>query len=105
MLTRYRERYIYVRKEESLKLQMEVIALENAIYFLSVFTSTNRMEQISTEIMPQNLEVSVSARVHAELSNLHRAKTHLKVPNGVNKTMSRHKFKIATTIASLTWQV
>ena len=40
------QREIYGSKD--LKLQMEVIALENAIYFLSVFTSANRMEQIST---------------------------------------------------------
>lgn len=99
------QRYICIYISKDLKLQMEVIALGNAIYFLSVFTSANRMKQISTWIMPQNLEVSVSARAHAELSNLHSAKSHLKVPNGGNKTMSRHKFKIATTIASLTWQV
>ena len=29
-----------------------------------------------------NLEMSVSVRAHAQLSNMHFTKTHLKVPNG-----------------------
>ena len=29
-----------------------------------------------------NLEMSVSVRAHAQLSNMHFSKTHLKVPNG-----------------------
>jgi len=29
-----------------------------------------------------NLEMSVNARVYAQLSNLHYSKTHLKIPNG-----------------------
>ena len=42
------------------------------------------MEQNKTFIMVLNLEMSVSARAHAQMSNLHRTETHLKVLNGGN---------------------
>ena len=42
------------------------------------------MEQNKTFRMVLNLEMSVSARAHAQMSNLHRTETHMKVPNGGN---------------------
>ena len=46
------------------------------------------MEQNKTLMMPLKLLVSVSARAHELLSNLHRAKTHVSVPNGANNKNS-----------------
>ena len=53
-------------------------ACVNGICFGLVCTSTYRIEQNKAH----NLEMSVSARTQAQLSNLHRTKTDLMVPNG-----------------------
>ena len=57
----------------------------NAIFLMPVCTCTDRLEESKILIMTLSLEISVSARAHAQLSNMGRTKTHLKVPDGVNK--------------------
>ena len=41
--------------------------------------------------MAFNLEMIVSARAHVQSSNMHRTKTHLKVPNGGNNVKTSYE--------------
>ena len=53
---------------------------------LCVCTSKYHMEHNMTCTMALNLEVSVSARAHVQLSNMRHTKTDLNVPHGENNT-------------------
>ena len=57
------------------------IGSANAIDFVTACISTYRMAHDKTEIITLNLKMSVFVKTHAQLSNSHHSKTHLKVPN------------------------
>ena len=58
-------------------------ACGNAVHFVPVLPNSNyRMKQNKTLIMTLNLAISASARVHAQLSNLHRTITLMEPKGG-----------------------
>ena len=57
-----------------------------------------------TLIMAFNLEMIVSARAHLQLSNMHRTKTHLEVPNrGNNEKTAILKYKLLLVMNRADW--
>ena len=52
--------------------------------FVSVCTSTYYMEDKMTLIITVNLQMRVSAKVHAQLSNVHRTNSYLDEPHERN---------------------
>ena len=59
-------------------------ACVNAIYFIPVVTSTYRMKNNKSWTRALSLEISVLARVRAQLLNILYISTHLSVPHGEN---------------------